>query len=123
MGIAYIKLAQILAMQNYGNLFTETDRKSLSSICDFVKPIPFSNIKNLLENEYGQLDKIFKEIDEKPIGAASISQVHKGILLNGDIVAIKIKRKAPHTNFFGENKKQGPDPPDQAPAGVISLPG
>mgnify|MGYP005789275307 CR=1 FL=1 len=39
MGIAYIKLAQILAMQNYGNLFTETDRKSLSSICDFVKPI------------------------------------------------------------------------------------
>ena len=93
MGIAYIKLAQILAMQNYGNLFTETDRKSLSSICDFVKPIPFSNIKNLLENEYGQLDKIFKEIDEKPIGAASISQVHKGILLNGDIVAIKIKRK------------------------------
>ena len=34
MGIVYIKLAQILATQNFGDLFTEEDRKILSSICD-----------------------------------------------------------------------------------------
>lgn len=93
MGVAYIKLAQILAMQNYGDLFIEKDRLSLSSLCDYTMPIPFLKIKEILEKEYGSLDKVFKSIEESPLGAASISQVHKATLLNGEVVAIKIKRK------------------------------
>ena len=42
MGIVYIKLAQILANQNFGNLFTEEDRKNLSSICDNCNPLSYS---------------------------------------------------------------------------------
>lgn len=34
MGVVYIKLAQMLATQNFGNLFTEEDRLILSSISD-----------------------------------------------------------------------------------------
>ena len=45
MGVVYIKFAQILATQNYGNLFTEEDRQLLSSICDDVNPISFEKIK------------------------------------------------------------------------------
>ena len=94
MGIVYIKLAQTLATQNYGNLFTEDDRKALSEICDNYNPIPYKEIKKILKKEYGKkLDSIFEKIEEKPTGSASISQVHKGILKNGEMVAIKIKRK------------------------------
>ncbi len=94
MGITYIKLAQILATQNYGNLFTEEDRRLLSSICDNCNPIPFENIQEILKKEYNSnLDNLFMIIDNNPIGSASISQVHKAILKNGEVVAIKIKRK------------------------------
>lgn len=94
MGIVYIKLAQILAMQNYGNVFTEEDRIKLSAICDHCNPIRFEKIKKMIEREYGcPIEKKFKKVYPEPIGSASISQVHKAILNNGTIVAIKVKRE------------------------------
>lgn len=93
MGIVYIKLAQILATQNYGNLFTQNDRKLLSSICDNCNPISFNEIESILQKEFdGRLYDIFSYIDKKPVGSASISQVHKAVLKTGEEVAIKIKR-------------------------------
>lgn len=94
MGIAYVKAAQMLTSQNVGKLFTEKDRLILSSICDNYKKLPFSEIKAILESEYKEdLDNIFLYIDSEPVGSASISQVHKAVLKNGDVVAVKVKRK------------------------------
>lgn len=94
MGVIYIKLAQILAMQNYGNLFTEEDRLELSSICDNCNPIPYQDIVRVIEKEYQcKIEDKFKKIYEEPVGSASISQVHKAILKNGKVVAIKVKRR------------------------------
>ncbi len=94
MGVVYIKLAQMLATQNFNNLFTETDREKLSSICDDCKPISYEEIEEVLKKEYGtNLENIFKFIEKKPVGSASISQVHRAILNTGEEVAIKIKRK------------------------------
>lgn len=94
MGVVYIKFAQILATQNVGNLFTEDDRIILSKLCDDVNPISFDEIKEIIENEYNTpLENIFSNIDTKPLGSASISQVHKGALLSGEEVAIKVKRE------------------------------
>lgn len=94
MGVVYIKFAQILAMQNYGNIFTEEDRVKLSKICDNCNPIKFKKIEKMIEKEYDcKIEDKFKVIYPEPIGAASISQVHKAILKNGKIVAIKVKRK------------------------------
>lgn len=94
MGVVYVKMAQILAMQNYGNVFTEEDRVALSQICDDCKTISFRKIRHLLEQEYHcDIYKKFREIDEKPLGAASISQVHRAVLLDGREVAVKIKRQ------------------------------
>ena len=93
MGIAYIKFAQILATQNYGNLFTERDRQILSSICDNINPISYDKIYKMLQKEYNNgIDTIFSYIDPRPIGSASISQVHKAVLKSGEVVAIKVKR-------------------------------
>lgn len=93
-GIVYIKLAQMLATQNFGNLFTEKDRQMLSSICDDCNPISYNEVERILKKEYGNdLGKVFKCIEEEPVGSASVSQVHKAILKTGEEVAIKIKRR------------------------------
>lgn len=92
-GTAFIKLGQILAVQNYGDLFTEKDRRDLISITDNCNRVPFRHIACVLEKEYGKdYRKYFKKIYKKPVGSASVSQVHKAILSNGDVVAIKVKR-------------------------------
>lgn len=93
MGITYIKLAQILAMHNFGKLFTEQDRKDLSSICDNCNPISFKEIQEVLEREYGgRLTEIFEKIEQQPLGSSSVSQVHKAWLKSGEVVVIKVKR-------------------------------
>lgn len=92
-GVVYIKLAQILATQNFGNVFTENDRRLLSSICDDVNSVDYSYIKSVIEEEYGKsVDDIFSYIDENPTGSASISQVHRAVLKSGEEVAVKVKR-------------------------------
>ncbi len=94
MGITYIKFAQILAAQNIGNLFTEKDRKDLEGICDCINKIPFREIEKELKNVYGdRLYDIFPKISKKPIGSASVSQVHRAKLYTGEDVVIKVKRK------------------------------
>lgn len=94
MGIVYIKMAQILAMQNYGEIFTEKDRQNLSKVCDNCKPIPYRKVVKIIEKEYAcKLTDKFRSIDSKPVGAASVSQVHRAVLLDGREVAIKIKRQ------------------------------
>lgn len=93
MGVVYIKVAQILAMQNIGEIFTESDRQQLSEICDHCNPLPFSKIQHILRQEYGDmLNQLFRSIDPTPLGSASISQVHRATLKDGTEVAIKIKR-------------------------------
>lgn len=93
MGVVYIKVAQILAMQNVGEVFTEADREQLSQICDHCNPLPFSKIQRQLEREYGcPLSEKFQSIDPEPLGSASISQVHRAVLKTGEVVAVKVKR-------------------------------
>jgi len=94
MGVVYIKLSQMLAIQNFGNLFTEKDRQMLSSICDACNPIDYDEILDILKEEYGtNLNNIFSFIDCEPVGSASISQVHRTIFKTGEEVAVKVKRR------------------------------
>lgn len=92
-GTVYIKLAQMLAMQNIDNLFTEDDRLDLLHICDDVNPVPYRIVRKTLVDTYGDLSKVFKHIYSKHVGSASISQVHRAILKTGEEVVVKIKRK------------------------------
>lgn len=56
-------------------------------------PLPFKEIEHALENIYGErFSSIFSNIDPKPLGSASLAQVHKATLSNGDVVAVKVQR-------------------------------
>lgn len=93
-GTTYVKLGQILAMQNYNNLFDERDRQDLLTITDDCKHISYRLIYGILVREYGNtLKKTFRKIDRRPVGVASVSQVHRAVLMDGNVVAIKVKRQ------------------------------
>lgn len=94
MGLAYIKFAQMLAMQNINGLFSERDREDIMAICYNCNPISFKEVQRALIREYGsnKLHKDFKIIYRKPVGSASISQVHRAVLASGEEVVLKVKR-------------------------------
>lgn len=94
LGPTYIKLGQMLSTRP--DLIGIEIAKELESLRDNTPITPFNEIKNLIEKELGEsITEIYKEIDETPLGSASIGQVHKGILLeNNQEVAIKVQK--PH---------------------------
>ena len=48
-------------------------------------------VKEMLRIELKRpLEEIFTYIEDKPVGSASLAQVHKAQLLDGSLVAIKV---------------------------------
>lgn len=91
LGPTYIKLGQIFS--NREDMLPPELIKELEKLQDKV-----SNFKNFDTNkaiEYEldiRLDDCFHFIEKEPIAAASLAQVHKAQLLNGNLVALKIQR-------------------------------
>ena len=94
LGPTYIKLGQMLSTRP--DLIGVEIAKELESLRDNTPTTPFNEIKEVIEEELGKpINEIYKEINETPLGSASIGQVHKGILIeNNQEVAIKVQK--PH---------------------------
>lgn len=91
LGTTFIKLSQLLSTRP--DLIPEDIANELSLLQDKVFPLPFEVIKSSISKELGtSLDHYFKTIDEAPIAAGSIAQVHRAVLNNGDEVIIKVQR-------------------------------
>lgn len=91
LGATYLKFGQILSTRP--DLLAPGIIEGLTRLQDKVKPAPKEEIFRLLKEELGE-EKLarFKEISEEPIAAASVAQVHRGVLDDGSVVAIKIQR-------------------------------
>ncbi|MCG6909581.1 MAG: AarF/ABC1/UbiB kinase family protein [Deltaproteobacteria bacterium] len=91
LGPTYIKLGQILSTRP--DLVPPDFISELAKLQDEVPSFPFNAAKRIVESELGSpLEKIFASFDEKPLASASIGQVHKAALLDGDVVAVKVQR-------------------------------
>lgn len=48
--------------------------------------------------------EIFHSIDPEPLGTASLAQVHRAVLRNGDVVAVKVQHRAVKSNSYVDIK-------------------
>jgi predicted unusual protein kinase regulating ubiquinone biosynthesis (AarF/ABC1/UbiB family) len=66
----------------------------LSSLQDEVPAAPFSHVKAVIEAELKQpVETLFASLEPTATAAASLGQVHKGVLAgNGQVVAVKVQR-------------------------------
>ena len=67
--------------------------EEMSKLHDQVQVLDFKIIAEVLEEEFGtDYQKNFLSIDSKPLGSASIAQVHSAVLKDGSEVVLKIQR-------------------------------
>ena len=91
LGPTFVKLGQIISMRP--DFLPNEYQAELTRLQSEVKPMDFSVVKEIVQREYNQSwDGIFASIDETAMGSASIAQVHRASLLNGDRVVIKVQR-------------------------------
>lgn len=91
LGPTFIKLGQMLS--NRPDLLPEPLIKEFEKLQDRVPPFDIFTAKNIIEAETGlKLEELFSYFDEKPVGSASIGQVHRARLRSGEDVVVKVQR-------------------------------
>jgi len=87
---AVMKVGQIASQ--YKDIFPPEVAKAISKLQRQAPPMPFPAIQKQLEKELGQpIANLFTSFDREPFAAASIGQVHKAILPNGEQVVVKVQ--------------------------------
>jgi predicted unusual protein kinase regulating ubiquinone biosynthesis (AarF/ABC1/UbiB family) len=91
LGGLMIKLGQFFSTRV--DVLPQSVTRELASLQDEVQPEDFAALRLEAEAEFGRpLEQIYESLDETPLAAASLGQVHRGRLANGQTVAVKIQR-------------------------------
>jgi len=91
LGPTYIKLGQILATRP--DLIPPEWAQEFKHLQDNCGQVPFSEIEEVLIREFpGRLHQLFSSIEEPPLAAASMAQVHRATLKDGTAVVLKVLR-------------------------------
>lgn len=85
-----IKLGQVLSTRV--DLLPPEVTGELSRLQDEASPVPFPEIRRALREELTDLDTLFGEIEERPLGSASLAQAHRATLSDGRSVVVKVLR-------------------------------
>jgi ubiquinone biosynthesis protein len=89
MGSTYIKLGQVLALRE--DILPPAITEELQNLLDRLPVVPFERFVELVSVALGRpAEATFAEIDPRPLGSASIAQIHRGRTLEGDEVVLKL---------------------------------
>ena len=100
-GLMAVKLAQIFALRP--DLLGEEKCKQLQQLYQHAASIPPENWEETLKSKaIPDFFDNFKTIDSTPLAAASVGQVHRATLHNGDEVVIKFVKQANAVKFRQE---------------------
>jgi aarF domain-containing kinase len=103
----YVKTAQIISSRQ--DLFPKQYTDALSGFTDNLDPMPVELAKAVVVQELLNRDEkfedVFAEFDDKPLGAASVAQVHRAVLTEeygGKEVAVKIQRPSIESKLLAD---------------------
>jgi len=90
LGPTFVKFGQILSTRR--EMISPEIYEELIKLQDKVAPVPFEELRATVEQYCGPIDEVFLEFNTTPFAAASVSQVHRAVLRDGTVVAVKIQR-------------------------------
>lgn len=92
LGPTFVKFGQIMSLRP--DLVPSPLLVELTKLQDEVAPELFPHIREVVEEDLGRpLHEVFSILDPSPLAAASMSQVHRGVLKKeGTIVCVKVRR-------------------------------
>lgn len=91
LGPTFIKFGQILSTRY--DILPKDIVDELSKLQDEITPFDLDTAKSIIRDELGKdLEDVFIEFQEEPLAAASIGQVYRGVLKDGNKVVIKVQR-------------------------------
>nr|CAG4650069.1 EOG090X047B [Sida crystallina] len=89
-GGAFIKVGQHVGALDY--LLPIEYVKTMRVLHNHAPQTKFEDVLSVMREDFGcEPSAIFESIDQVPIGAASLAQVHKAKLIDGPIVAVKVQ--------------------------------
>ena len=91
LGPTFVKFGQLLSTRP--DVVPPDIVAELRKLQDDVSPFPFAQVEEVVRADLGlTIEQAFVDFEEHPIAAASIGQVHRATLPNGESVVVKVQR-------------------------------
>lgn len=91
LGPTFVKLGQVLSTRP--DLIPIELADELAELQNNVAPFPFEQVREIVEAELGRpLNEVYEKFEETALAAASIGQVHRATLRDGEEVVVKVQR-------------------------------
>lgn len=91
LGPAFVKFGQLASTRS--DLLPDHIIQELVKLQERVPPFSSESARALIEQEWGvPIEQVLRSFEDQPLAAASIGQVHAGVLKSGETVAIKVQR-------------------------------
>ncbi|MBE9209474.1 AarF/ABC1/UbiB kinase family protein [Nostoc sp. LEGE 06077] len=91
LGPTFIKVGQLFSTR--ADIFPSEYVEELSKLQDKVPAFSYEQVETIIEQELGKkIPELFQSFEPIPLAAASLGQVHKGVLHSGEAIVVKVQR-------------------------------
>ena len=92
LGPTFVKIGQIASQQS--EYLPPEYCEALTKLRSKVAPMDIETVYAQIEKYLGKpVNELYASFDEKPLGSASVAQVHRAELFDGTVVAVKVRRQ------------------------------